>query len=390
MQFEEMIERLGITRYPDYLRDIFNETSEIPDLSASAFDKIEEEFSVLGERIDSLKLCAAAVNENEALREFTRVAVAFLKRANHYEGFKLGLPQFEEDSHLYHYPIMLLALAVPNGIEKYRSRGFSEEEIRKIYAGFKSSICSKNNSKYGVTSYNWLRHYTSALLFNAGLFGVTPRMIDAPIIILKNNVGEYKIIVTEGKFHKSGKNFGSAGYSDEDGAYFADFSEDSEFYKAREIVDSVVSKSISTLRKSEWKIVAKQWDWMAALHIPRGADLSEDSMTRGFQNAMAKTLKYYSDLSPKFVHCSTWLLDPKLEELLGPNSNITRFINRFIKYPIPSGGKELFGSAFPSSFKSYEELPENTSLQRKVKALYLNGEFIHAHAGFVPDSDTWK
>lgn len=390
MNFQEMIENLGITKYPQTICEIFNEKSQGFDLGENVFDEIEEKFSILGERIDSLKLCAAAVRENEALKEFTRVAVSFLQRANHYEGFKLGLPQFDKESPLYHYPILLLSLAMPNGIEKYRSRGFSDEETKTIVSGFKNRICSKTDGKYEVGAYNWLRHYTSALLFNAGLFGVTPRMIDAPIIILKNDVGEYKIMMTDGKFHKSGKNFGSAGYTDEEGAYYADFSDDGDFYTGREVIDSVVSKSITKLAKRDWKTVAKQWDWMAAIHIPRGANLSEESMTKGFHDAMDKTLKYYSDLSPKFVHCSTWLLDPKLAELLGPSSNITRFLNRFIKYPIISGGKELFGNAFPSNFNSYEELPENTSLQRKLKALYLNGEFIHAHAGFVPNSDTWK
>ena len=68
---------------------------------------------------------------------------------------------------------------------------------------------------------------------------------------------------------------------------------------------------------------------------------------------------------------------------------IKRFSDRFIKYPIKSGGKELFPFAFPGNFESYEKLPENTSLQRKLKKLYIDGGVIHAHAGFVPHSDEW-
>ena len=129
---------------------------------------------------------------------------------------------------------------------------------------------------------------------------------------------------------------------------------------------------------------------MVGLHIPRNADLSEESMTKGFHDAMEKTLRHYSDLSPKVVHCSTWLLSPTLADLCGHKGGITRFQNRFIKYPIKSGGKELFGFAFPSGIENYEDLPEDTSLQRKLKALYISGGFSLAHAGFVPDSDTWK
>ena len=84
------------------------------------------------------------------------------------------------------------------------------------------------------------------------------------------------------------------------------------------------------------------------------------------------------------------MLDPKLAEILGPSSRITGFINQYLKYPIKSNGQELFNFVFPGDFDSYESLPEDTSLQRKLKAMYINGEFIHAHAGFVIGSDEWN
>jgi hypothetical protein len=391
MDFSELIKKLGIEKYPDSLPQIFETQREPLDLSDSFFDKLEDEFSALGARIDDLKLCAEAVKKDSALMEYTRTAVRFLGQAAHHEGHSLALPALDGDSPLYHYPILLLALALPAGIENYRRRGFEDEEIKGMLSAFRGRINSKDkDGKPSNSGYNWLRHYTSAALFNAGLFGVTPRVIDAPIIILKNKNGEYKIMVTNGTYHKSGKPLGNAGYTDEEGSFSAEFSDSQEFYTGHEVIDSSVSKNTSKLKKSELQIIAKQGDWMAVIHIPRGADLSEESMTRGFRDAMAKTLKHYKDLDPKVVHTSTWLLSPKLAELQGKSSGIARFSNRFIKYPIRSGGKELFPFAFPGASENYEELPEGTSLQRKLKALYISGGFIHAHAGFVPDSDTWR
>ena len=112
-------------------------------------------------------------------------------------------------------------------------------------------------------------------------------------------------------------------------------------------------------------------------------------MTKSFKEAFKITKERYPDFNPKTVHCSTWMLDPMLAQILGPSSKITGFINRYLKYPIKSAGNELFGFAFPKNFDSYESLPEDTSLQRKLKAMYINGEFIHAHAGFVFESDEW-
>lgn len=391
MTFESMMSSIGIESYPDVLPSIFENEKEPLDMSDAFFDKLEADHAALGKRADAIKLCAKEVEKNEALKEYTRVAVKFLERANHTEGGKLVLPKFEEDSPLFHYPIMLLALALPNGVATYLKRGFPEDEVKKIISAFGPRISATDkNGKFSNGSYNWLRHYTSAALFNAGLFGITPRLIDAPILILKNGDGEYKIMMTAGKYHKSGKVFGSAGCLDEDGSFMADFSDDGECYTGHEVINSCVSKDVITIKKSEWRVIAKQWDWMVGLHIPRGADLSEESMTKGFHDAMAKTLKHYSDLDPKVVHTSTWLLSPTLADLCEHKGGITRFQNRFIKYPIKSGGKELFGFAFPSGIEKYEDLPEGTSLQRKLKALYISGGFSLAHAGFVPDSDTWR
>ena len=391
MTFSEIMKALDIESYPAELPEIFENDRKPLDLSVEAFDRIEAEYGALGERMCDLKDCAKEVEKNGALREYTRLAVRFLERANHHEGGKLRLPALDADSPLYHYPILLLALAIPAGVKKYLDRGFPAAEVKEFINSFRARIASKDagTGKPTVSSYNWLRHYTSALLFGAGLFSVTPRVIDAPILILKNKNGKYKIMVTDGTYHKSGKLLGSAGYADTEGSFSADFSDDGEFYTGHEVIDSCVTKDVSRLSKSEWRVVAQKGDWMVGLHIPRGADLSEESMSKGFRDAMEKTMRYYADLDPKLVHTATWLLSPKLAELQGPGSGIARFSNRFIKYPISSGGKELFGFAFPSGIDSYEDLPEQTSLQRKLKALYLSGGFIHAHAGFVPESDTW-
>jgi hypothetical protein len=209
-------------------------------------------------------------------------------------------------------------------------------------------------------------------------------------MLLKNSKGEYKILMIERKIHRDGKIFGSAGYTDEEGSFIADFTETDEFYMGHEVIDARISREVSKLYKSEWRLITKQGDGMAGVHIPRGSDLSDEKMMKSFKEAFEMTARHYPDFNPKTVHCQTWMLEPKLAEILGPDSKITGFINKFLKYPVKSNGQELFGFAFPIEFDSYESLPEDTSLQRKLKAMYIGGEFIHAHAGFVIGSDEWN
>ena len=55
----------------------------------------------------------------------------------------------------------------------------------------------------------------------------------------------------------------------------------------------------------------------------------------------------------------------------------------FLKYPQCSGGQGIFGYVFPKKYENIESLPEDTSLQRKLKQLYLDGGYIYDYAGFI-------
>ena len=382
MNFLDLISTLEIESYPEKLKEIYDGGMSLSDFDESAIDALDSEYSVVGECKVSLKECLAHIRKDEALWKYTCAAAAYLPEASHPDGFELILPKVDTEYPLCYYSALLLVMALPKAIKNYLNRGFTKEEAINIYSAIKSRI---NSSKSGLNAqgYNWLRHYTSSVIFKTSMFSVTPRRLRYPVILLKNNLGEYKIMMTRGKIHRSGKIFGSAGYTDEDGSFDAEFSEDENFYTGHEVIDAKVSKNATALRKSEWRAVVKEGDGFAGIHIPRGADLTCEKMEKSFKEALEIAKERYPDYNIKAVHCSTWLLEPRLCDILGPNSKITGFNQKFLKYPIKSNGKELFGFAFPSGIQSYEELPEDTSLQRKLKKIYLDGEFIHAHAGFV-------
>lgn len=391
MTFSEIIEELGIESYPAELEEIYKDAKGVLNFSEKDIDMLEREYSVIGACQAELVDCLNEIRSNSALWEYTAAAAAYLSRVSHAEGLKLKLPSVSNEYPTCYYSALLLVMAMPEAINNYLRRGFSKDEVADIVSAFRAKMNASNESgeKLGLDSsaYNWLRHYTSSVIFKTSLFGITPRILNSPLMLLKNSCGEYKIMMTGGRFHRDGKILGSAGYTDEGGAFDAEFSEDEKFYTGHEVIDSRVSNELSRLSKSEWRIVLKQGDGFAGLHIPRNAELTDERMNKSFREAYKLTVERYPDYNPKGVHCSTWLLDPKLSEILGPGSNIARFQSRFTKYPIKSGGKELFGFAFPKNVNSYKDLPENTSLQRKLKAMYINGEFICAHAGFVTDID---
>ena len=73
----------------------------------------------------------------------------------------------------------------------------------------------------------------------------------------------------------------------------------------------------------------------------------------------------------------------RLADILGPESKIVQYGNRFVRYPVMSAGREVFSFVFPPNITDLNELPENTRLERGLKKLYLSGGYIHAFYGVI-------
>jgi len=74
-------------------------------------------------------------------------------------------------------------------------------------------------------------------------------------------------------------------------------------------------------------------------------------------------------------------MDPQLSKLLKPGSNITAFQRKFTRFPSVSSGKPC-KFVFFKQYKTLQELPENTSLERVLKKHYLDGHYIYEPGGF--------
>ena len=65
---------------------------------------------------------------------------------------------------------------------------------------------------------------------------------------------------------------------------------------------------------------------------------------------------------------------------------MSSFVNRFLKLPFLSYGTSCLGYVYPGYQNGpIEDFPENTTLQRKIKALMQNGEFIYGARGLVTE-----
>ena len=137
-----------------------------------------------------------------------------------------------------------------------------------------------------------------------------------------------------------------------------------------------------TLPKSEWRIAVDEGDSVINVHIPESGGFNRENIEAAYRECYDVFTKCFPEFKPKAFTCFSWLMEPRLRELLGDSSNIVGFQSKYLRFPRKSGGKAVYTFLFrvdPDT--KVEDFPENSSLQRKVKALYLNGEYIYEPCG---------
>ena len=72
---------------------------------------------------------------------------------------------------------------------------------------------------------------------------------------------------------------------------------------------------------------------------------------------------------------------PELKEILRPNANLLDFQAPFLKYPCKTKGEDVYNFVFKTKPVAPATLPENSSLQRALKAIYLSGGYLYEYNG---------
>ena len=391
MKLQEIASALGIAKYPEGM-NICLETvlrNEYPACDLSLIDSLQLEFSLFGQYYDIVKETAAAINADMICSAWVKTAALYVQDKTVTQAREVPVPKPDGTQKIALLPLYILLPQIPAGIENYRNRGFSESEIRDIVTAYAAGIriVESQSGMPGINGlyYYWLTLYTKAAIFNTHGLQFELRYAPNGAIYLKNKTdGQILMLAAAGKFHRSGVQvLGSAGYTDETGAFDAEFAEDETCFYGHAIINSCVENQRKAFSKNDWACILRPGDPCLSLHIPRGGDISVENMTKALEAARAIAKQRYPEHVGFSLFGSSWILDPKLTELLGENSKIAQMLTMFHKYPQKSGGTGIFGYVFPKFFDSLDTLPEDTSLQRKLKEFYINGGYIYDYAGFI-------
>ena len=275
-------------------------------------------------------------------------------------------------------------LCFENFLQKDFSAEFAEKSMKLLMNGIRG-FRLRHNGNDGYDLLGWFQHTVEGNLipflslqlhFNNAFYG--------DVVVFKNKKGEIVALTKEENIHSSGHILGAKFCEDEGNSFKAEFKETESVYIGYPLdEDGLVKNEQVVLDKNEWEIVLKKGDPTVALHIPADASLKKEDTDLFFE----KAYEFMEEIGCEYkaITIGSWLMDTQLTGILKEDSNILDFQKRFKKIGVRSRGESVFKFVFKKPRMDFEikDLPEDTSLQRKIKEMYLNNKAIYEVIGYI-------
>ena len=144
-----------------------------------------------------------------------------------------------------------------------------------------------------------------------------------------------------------------------------------------------VSSKLFRIGQLEYELTTLEGQHIVSVHIPTDVDLRPEILRPSVRESLADLYRIFPEYTDKPVYCHSWLLSPHLKDMLPAKSNILAFQEMFDLSDEYDPGTGFLQWVFKNPQLPKEDLPENTSLQRKLKRFVLDGGVFLDGKGFL-------
>lgn len=152
---------------------------------------------------------------------------------------------------------------------------------------------------------------------------------------------------------------------------FGCFGFDRDFWTGRQL-----SMQLFRLGALEYEKLEEKGKRTVSVHIPSDAALTEEELDQSFHMAADFFRRFDSRYAEVPYTCHSWLLSPALCHLLPKDSRILAFQRRFELQQVDEESNSALEWVYKRKDIPTKDLPENTSLQRKMKEYLLSGKNV--------------
>ncbi len=137
----------------------------------------------------------------------------------------------------------------------------------------------------------------------------------------------------------------------------------------------------------------KNYDYFK-IHISRGKELNEDEVDESIYRSKNKIKNFYPeiDLSRLLFFTKSWLLSNELDNILDKESNIIKFKSKFKIIKQIENKSDFLNFVFDEKKDNidYNNLKEETKLQKELKKFFLSNKKLHIGLGILKDNEIIK
>ncbi|MBE6696304.1 MAG: hypothetical protein E7587_07615 [Ruminococcaceae bacterium] len=363
-------------------------------LSEDFIKSIDERGSILGELLPFVLESAEKVRKNELASLYSLCIYDMVKNAPEILRIKLA-PKAEsedlEEKKLFDMAVYFALLAFAPELTDWCESACLPCDVASdtLTEAFKEPLIT-NFRRYGYYGFDmflfvWMQKFLRHKVIRVGCLNFEIMKAFLPYcVIFKNKAGDNILLIKGKDISAGGMLTGCKRH--EDKAFFADITETDEYYEGytTDAETGKVSPTPVRLYKDEWEIAVGCEDHTIEVHIPSGVSFTQEDLAAAYKDVLKIIESSHPDVKPKAFMCTSWLLSTQLKDFLKPTSNIIGFQSKFnCKIPIYSDGVGVIYFLFLSSVEEsdYTKLPENTSLQKKIKEYYLSGGIVYEWGG---------
>lgn len=365
-----------------YYREAVKLYAELGDyiLNKDRLNALNKKYNVFRKYFDEILAAADMIREDKDLTLHTYIYVAIMK-ADDKVGILETVNRERPDTdfaplfaHMYFWEEMA---------RKMEDRGVPFQVISDTLNGYESEMNDYYGiyGRHGIRRYvGWFMHWIHGDIFRFGRLQFEMKTITDPIRVYRKG-NDIKILMDGVDMHRKGMIFGSAGQDDEEGRYFAQITEDGDQvtgYAVDEFGECVPQKVTLTGYTEVLRAGAKALGVHIIADEPFSAELCEAS----YEEAIRVIRECYPEFDFQAIYCNSWMLEKRLRQIMGRDTNITRFADKYHAFPVKSQGAGVYAFLYhlPTQVAP-EEVPAGNSMQKAVKEYLCSGNYFYEKAG---------
>ena len=292
--------------------------------------------------------------------------------------------------------VLVMLSLVPEMLAIYHRLGIPfdlyRDTVSDLRLWMETDSYYQRHQRWGITPWiaRWLCHHWRGIILQLGRLQFSLGKFEGRLNVYRHRQSHRVIALSEaGILYTSDGSMWRECCGDDSGTWTSIIESTDDAITGNPITpDGIAHRSPFSLSLADWELVLVHDADVLVFHIPAGAPLTFDMCGDSFRRALEIFPRYYSNFHFCAFWTSTWMMDPRLQRLLAPESNIVRLQREMFIYPgLQGDNTQYYDRVFGWGTRDINAVEWKTSLQRAIGAYLNNGGHFHGGYGFLLKDD---